>query len=155
MQKRYSVKEAKQLLEATENKKKPTRKYRNKVIYLYKNGLVLDEKVESYGKPVHFFDSKKEYDRYVELSLMQRGGVISDLELQKTLEIQESQIVNDEKLRAITYKADFAYKKDGMQIIEDVKAFDKKKEKYITTETFDLKWKLLKVKYPEYKFVLF
>lgn len=44
---------------------------------------------------------------------------------------------------------------DGVRVIEDVKAFDKKTQKFRTTETFNIKWKLLQAKYPNYKFRLF
>ena len=34
------------------------------------------------------------------------------------------------------------------------KSFDKKTGKWRTTQTFELKWKLLKARYPHYDFVL-
>ena len=84
------------------------------------------------------FDSKKEAKRYAELKLMQRAGVISDLELQKEFELIPAQYETFERYgkngqrlkdgkrcieKSCTYKADFAYMKDGKQFVEDVKGY--------------------------------
>lgn len=71
------------------------------------------------------------------------------------MEIAPKAVSRDgEKLRAIVYKADFMYinNTDGETIVEDVKPFDKKSGKYLTTKDFKLKWKLLKAKYKDYWF---
>jgi hypothetical protein len=84
------------------------------------------------------FDSKKEAQRYYELKLLQRAGVISELELQKEFELIPAQYetfprygktgkrLQDGKRcieKSCTYKADFAYKQDGQLIVEDVKGY--------------------------------
>lgn len=70
------------------------------------------------------FDSKKEAQRYWELKLMQRAGVISGLELQKEFELIPTQRIDGKVVeRSCKYKADFAYIKDGQQVVEDVKGY--------------------------------
>ena len=70
------------------------------------------------------FDSKKEAQRYWELKLLQRAGVISGLELQKEFELIPTQRIDGKVVeRACKYKADFAYKKDGKLVVEDVKGY--------------------------------
>lgn len=80
------------------------------------------------------FDSKKEKERYIVLKDAESRGVISDLELQpkfelvpkitetyiKHLKTKDKECVRTIQL-PITYKADFAYIKNGVRIIEDVK----------------------------------
>ena len=68
------------------------------------------------------FDSVKEAHRYCELKLMQRAGVISDLQLQVSFELIPSQRVDGKVVeRAVNYIADFVYKQDGVQVVEDTK----------------------------------
>ena len=68
------------------------------------------------------FDSIKECQRYCELKLMQRAGVISDLQLQVPFELIPAQRIDGKVVeRAVTYKADFVYKKDGQTVVEDTK----------------------------------
>lgn len=81
------------------------------------------------------FDSKREMKRYLVLKEAQDKGVITDLELQPKYElipaIREEYIKHlktKDKVEtrtvqlAITYTADFRYKKDGVTVVEDVKA---------------------------------
>ena len=72
------------------------------------------------------FDSKKESKRYDDLSLMQRAGEISDLELQPKFElIKGVKFGSDARAKpAIRYFADFAYTDTltGKRIVEDVKS---------------------------------
>lgn len=70
------------------------------------------------------FDSKKERQRYAELNMMQKAGVISDLELQKSFELQPAfRDKHGKKHQAIRYVADFVYiDEHGNQVIEDVKS---------------------------------
>lgn len=64
-------------------------------------------------------------------------------------------VYEKKRVQRIVYKADFCYlDAQGKTIVEDVKGFDSKSGKYMQTEAFRLKWKLLKAKYPEYHFVL-
>ena len=70
------------------------------------------------------FDSKKEAQRYWELKLLQRAGKITDLQLQKEFELIPAQRIDGKVVeRACKYKADFAYMKDGQQVVEDVKGY--------------------------------
>ena len=84
------------------------------------------------------FDSKKEARRYWELKLLERAGQIEQLELQKVFELIPAQyekyprygktgirLRDGERCveRSCVYVADFAYIKDGQQIVEDVKGY--------------------------------
>jgi hypothetical protein len=93
----------------------------------------------------HTFDSKAEAARYSELRLLERAGVISDLELQPSFLLQEP--FRDEQKRAhraINYVADFAYNENGRRIVEDVKGKE--------TREFSIKWKLAIRHYPNHEF---
>ena len=68
------------------------------------------------------FDSKKEAYRYAELKILEKGGVIKDLQRQVKFELQPSFYHNGKKERAITYIADFVYTENDKTIIEDVKS---------------------------------
>ena len=70
----------------------------------------------------HTFDSKREYNRYCELKLMERAGLIKDLELQKKYEL----IPKQGKGRAVNYFADFVYTENGKTVVEDTKGFKTK-----------------------------
>ena len=72
------------------------------------------------------FDSKKEYQRFLELSLMQRGGYISDLQRQVKYILIPSQKIDGKVVeREVSYKADFVYKDNttGKTVVEDVKGY--------------------------------
>lgn len=103
------------------------------------------------------FDSKKEMQRYLVLKEAQDKGIISELELQPTFELIPKiteQIVTHLKTKdkveekfiqhPITYTADFAYIKDGVNVVEDVKASPKP---YAIDEVFKLKEKLFRWKF--------
>lgn len=91
------------------------------------------------------FDSKKEANRYMELKLMQRGGLISNLELQPKFTLLEKFEHKGEKHRGISYYADFRYVDEkGETVIEDVKG---KK-----TDVYQIKKKLLLSRYPDINF---
>lgn len=74
------------------------------------------------------FDSIKEANRYAELKMLQRGGAIKDLELQKKFVLIPKQC-NEENgkvaERECSYIADFVYTdvKTGQTIVEDVKGY--------------------------------
>lgn len=94
------------------------------------------------------FDSKKEGLRYKELKLLERAGLITDLKLQTSFELQPSFKKNGKTIRAITYKADFDYlTKDGRHILEDIKSPATAKDK-----TYIIKKKMLMYKYPNIEF---
>lgn len=63
------------------------------------------------------FDSKKEANRYCELKLLEKAGVIKDLELQVKFEL----IPKNGKERAVNYIADFVYTEAGKRVVEDCK----------------------------------
>lgn len=126
-------------------------KYRNTKVYIY-NGMPSYIKLDNKEYEA-VFDSIKEFHRWNELKTLEKTGVLCKLERQKKFVIQPAFKYKDEKIREIAYKADFFYQdKDGNFIVEDVKGFDRKTGKFLTTEEFNLKWKLLKAKYPEYEF---
>lgn len=91
------------------------------------------------------FDSKKESERYLELAMLQKAGVIKNLERQKRFEIVPK--TKDE--RAVFYQADFVYQEveSGKLICEDVKSDATRKDK-----VYIIKRKLFKYLYPEYEF---
>jgi hypothetical protein len=63
------------------------------------------------------FDSKLEYQRFLELQLMERAGLISDLRRQ----IKYPLVLGDTLV--CTYIADFVYLKNGTEVVEDSKGF--------------------------------
>lgn len=76
------------------------------------------------------FDSKKEATRYAELKMMEKAGLISELELQKEFELIPAQFEGEGKRRkcierAVKYKADFYYFDfdSGRYVCEDVKGY--------------------------------
>lgn len=70
------------------------------------------------------FDSLKEYTRFCELKLMQRAGIITDLERQVKYELIPAQRIDGKLVeRAVTYVADFRYKEKGQIVVEDTKGF--------------------------------
>lgn len=84
------------------------------------------------------FDSKKERDRYLVLKEAQEKGIISNLELQPKFELipkvtekvvehlkTKDKVVEKFVQHPITYIADFAYEKDGIKVVEDVKSSPK------------------------------
>lgn len=69
------------------------------------------------------FDSLAEKDRYLELLVMQKAGVISELELHPYWELIPSQKIPGKRgFRPHRYTADFKYVRDGREIVEDVKS---------------------------------
>ena len=92
------------------------------------------------------FDSKLEAKRYGQLKILERAGVIRDLELQPSFELIPSFRKNGKTWRRTLYKADFRYilAEDDSYIIEDVKGSTS-----VITDVFRLKQKLFEYKYPE------
>lgn len=79
------------------------------------------------------FASKREARRYRELKMAERGGLITNLELQPKFEM----VVNGHKI--CTYRADFVYFEDGIRTVEDSKGH--------RTQVYKLKKKLMKALY--------
>lgn len=79
------------------------------------------------------FDSKKEYRRWCELKLLEKGGVITDLQRQvkfvlipaqrEPSEIGKRGGVKKGKLleKECSYYADFVYLENGCKVVEDTK----------------------------------
>ena len=88
------------------------------------------------------FDSKKEANRYCELKLLEKGKVISNLELQPKFELAEGFRYQGKKYQAINYIADFKYvEENGIEVIEDVKG--------MKTDVYNIKKKLFLLRYGE------
>lgn len=111
-----------------------------------------NKKVEYQGK---LFDSKREMQRYIVLKEAEEKGLISDLRTQITFELIPSiteeyveHLKTKDKIktrvlqRAVTYKADFVYVKNGEEIVEDVKV-----AKGLIPKEFVLKEKIFFWKY--------
>ena len=79
----------------------------------YKNKKIIIDGIE--------FDSEKESNRYSELKILERAGIIKDLRLQVKFELQPPYNKNSKRIRGIYYIADFVYIEDGKTIIEDTK----------------------------------
>lgn len=86
------------------------------------------------------FDSKAEMNRYAELRMLERAGIIAKLKLQPSFEL----LSNTGKERGFSYRADFEYEEDGRRIVEDVKGH--------RTDVYKLKRKLFRAQYPEIDF---
>jgi hypothetical protein len=92
------------------------------------------------------FDSQKEAARYDQLMLMLCAGEIRDLKLQPEFTLQEAFTTPlGERVRAIKYRADFAYERPTepdctgaihwLPVVEDVKGYK--------TKEYELKKKLM------------
>lgn len=93
------------------------------------------------------FDSKRERDRYCELRLLQKAGLISDLRCQVPFRLIPEQRGPDTlgprggrrrgRLieKAVDYVADFVYAKDGQTVVEDTKG--------VRTKDYIIKRKLM------------
>lgn len=93
----------------------------------YKNKKVIIDGIE--------FDSKKEAKRYQELLLMQRAGIITDLKMQVPYTLVPAFNLGKKRYRSMTYLADFVYKENGKEVVEDTKGF--------RTEVYKIKKKLM------------
>ena len=93
------------------------------------------------------FDSKLEAERYAQLKILERAGVIRALELQPSFELLPSFRKNGKTWRKTVYKADFRYilAEGDRIIIEDVKG-----STAVITDVFRLKQKLFEYKNPDY-----
>ena len=113
-------------------------------------GRIIHKKAEIDG---YIFDSKLEANRYKYLKQLQEQGIISKLAIHPAYELQAKFTDNEGVFqRAITYVADFEYFKDNFKIVEDVKSDFTAKN-----ETFKIKKKLFKKRYPKiiFRIVLF
>lgn len=67
------------------------------------------------------YDSKKEAARHQELLMLEKAGVISDLRTQVKYVLIPAQDGVHRHERPCTYIADYVYKRDGKEIVEDSK----------------------------------
>lgn len=81
------------------------------------------------------FDSKAESIRYEQLKREEILGWIQGLELQKKYILCKGRWKSTGKPYSISYKADFAYLRDGEIVLEDVKGF--------RTKEYQMKKKML------------
>lgn len=92
------------------------------------------------------FDSRKEAQKYSELKIEKRAGIIRDFELQPEFVLQESYIRDGKKVRPIIYRADFkVIYPDGREVIIDTKGYQ--------TKEYKLKKKILLARYPDIEFI--
>lgn len=89
------------------------------------------------------FDSKLEAQRYTELKLLQRNGLIKDLQLQPSYELIPTFKKNKKTYRKACYIADFSYYDIELNktIVEDTKGFK--------TDVYLLKKKLFEYIYKD------
>lgn len=94
------------------------------------------------------FDSKKEYNRYCELKLLEKAGEIKDLDRQHRFQIIPTQRDLDGNIieRPVTYIADFTYTdvKTGKLVVEDTKGY--KTPEYILKRKMLLYWNGIRIK---------
>jgi hypothetical protein len=88
------------------------------------------------------FDSKAERKRYNELKLLKMAGEITGFAMQVPF------IYEYEGEKIFKYISDFVViHLDGSRTVEDVKGFDRKTGKFITTPLFNLKKKLIEAQH--------
>ena len=90
----------------------------------------------------HNFDSKKEMNRFLELSLLQKSGEIEDLRCQVKyvlIPAQRDKQTNKLLERECAYVADFTYLRGGRLVVEDTKGF--------RTKEYIIKRKLMLYRY--------
>lgn len=88
------------------------------------------------------FDSTKEGERYKVLRLLEKRGIIQNLRCH----VKYLLITNIDVKYTFSYECDFAYTENGVEVIEDVKPYDKVKG-YLLTPLFKKKKKLMRCIY--------
>jgi hypothetical protein len=69
------------------------------------------------------FDSKSEANRYTDLLILQKAGIITDLKCQPAFVLLEGfKDITGKREQAIRYTADFEYFEDGRRIVEEIKS---------------------------------
>lgn len=110
-----------------------------KVCSKYRNNKVIVDDI--------IFDSIKEANFYLELKIRVKAKDIKSFELQPKFLLQDSFVKNGEKIRKITYIADFLiYHINGEKTVVDVKGYE--------TQAFKLKRKLFEAKYSDMKLLI-
>ena len=73
------------------------------------------------------FDSVKEAQRWSELKLLERAGVIFNLQRQVPFVLIPKQVRDGKTVeRPVVYKADFVYTENGQEVVEDTKGMKTK-----------------------------
>ena len=85
------------------------------------------------------FDSKREYNRWCELRLLERSGIICNLQRQVKFRLIDSQKTPERTERPCDYIADFVYYENGRRVVEDCKG--------MRTDVYKIKRKLMLEKY--------
>lgn len=85
------------------------------------------------------FDSRREAHRYTVLKSMEEDGAIENLRRQVRYELVPAFDVDGKHYRPIFYVADFVYREDGKEVVEDVKG--------MRTDVYRLKSKLFAKRY--------
>lgn len=85
------------------------------------------------------FDSRREADRYLVLKGMEEDGSIEGLRRQVRYELVPAFDVDGRHYRPVCYVADFVYREDGREVVEDVKG--------MRTDVYRLKSKLFARRY--------
>lgn len=85
------------------------------------------------------FDSRREAYRYLALKSMEKDGAIEDLRRQVRYELVPAFDVDGKHYRPVYYVADFTYRENGHEVIEDVKG--------MKTDVYKLKAKLVAYRY--------
>lgn len=85
------------------------------------------------------FDSKREYNRWCELRLLERSGIIHNLQRQVKFRLIDSQKTLERTERPCDYIADFVYYENGKRIVEDCKG--------MRTDVYKIKRKLMLERY--------
>lgn len=134
---------------------------------MYRNRKKGSKQIEKRYEDDIAFDSLEELERYRSLKLwtMAETDPIINLVVHPKFVIVPKFSRHGEKIREMTYSADFQYqetrggKPSGPVIVEDVKAFawnrhTGRHEPIITTE-FEVRFKMVKYLYPDYKFIIY
>lgn len=95
-----------------------------------------NQKIRAGGE---LFDSKREYNRWCELRLLERSGIICNLQRQVKFRLIDSQKTPERTERPCDYIADFVYYENGNRIVEDCKG--------MRTDVYKIKRKLMLERY--------
>lgn len=85
------------------------------------------------------FDSKREYNRWCELRLLEHSGIIRNLQRQVKFRLIDSQKTPERTERPCDYIADFVYYENDSRVVEDCKG--------MRTDVYKIKRKLMLEKY--------
>lgn len=130
------------------------KRYCNKAGRPLPEGLPAEDKKTKYGNRKvsldgYEFDSQKEANRYCELKLLERAGMISDLKVHPVYVVWEGFRRGNKWYRDIKMELDFEYIESGKKVVEDVKVDVTK------TRPFRIKLKLFTDKYPDIEFRIY